>query len=279
MNKTLQDLGKSETEGEQSPEGRARKKPLDWRGSKLCEAGVSMRRLQDFLFREKAGLALDEELNEHVNNSGCTACQVRKLQLHATEPFLYDEGEGPRVHVEPVPALRERPASENSERTRQLRAQVSRKLAALLATPAEPLHLAELSKFNASVRTVGDLEARLKIVSEVNRVCRARWQRLAPEGNSKVEAAAEELTTALAKYRTKDETKRERRLEDFGLKTTAEKRAFLLYMMSSPWFLHPQGEATWSEKPSGSPKGRRTVVLYMDVLSQARLPIPELVHV
>ena len=80
---------------------------------------------------------------------------------------------------------------------KSLRAEVTRKLASLVASPAEPLSLTFLQEMAESVVVAIDAEERSEVAQKIMRICDARWRRLASELQSAVEGVAEQLLTIL----------------------------------------------------------------------------------
>ncbi len=277
MNKTLREGQKDRVEEEELLAKRSGRAPhLETRGE--CPAGITKKQLKEFLFREHAGTKVDERVREHVDRGACPVCRKRIVHFKATEPFLYGEEQLPAPHVEVIDE-----ESEESLRNKELIVELSRQMAAAMATPTEPFSLDYLLVMNARVRTTSDKEGRRLIAGEVVETCQARWRRLKSDNQPNIEAAAARLMTLISAYRS-DSGRTEVTLDELRL-TPADENAFLLYMMTQAWFIHPEGESTWDVKyESGDPanignqendddatsqKQHRRVVLLLDVLKQA----------
>lgn len=245
----------------------------------VCSNGITRAQLRDYLFRLRRDVLNDaaRELERHIQ-AGCEACRGQIVEIEAGEAILRGEEE-PRPPVN-VKVIRKVP-NEHLKRE-ALVAELSRKLARELAGPAKSFTLEELSVMNAQIRTVSDTEKRKRIAERVVAACRARWDRLKSGAglDAEVEDAAARLYTHIRTYHA-DPTKRFLRVEKLGLneKKTCD---LLLYLMTSMWFLYPEGANTWdlsaasrtvipnaAEQQQGRAEPTGTVVFDLAVLKQA----------
>lgn len=248
----------------------------------ICAQGITRAQLKDYLFRRRSAAELDasgKAVHEHVM-TGCAGCDQQIIEIDASDPFLRGEPDlHPAVNVKVV-----RKQPDERLKREALIAELSRKLAAELATPAKSFPLEELSAMNTQIRTVSDTEKRRTIAQRVVDACQARWQRVkAGSGlDPEIEAAAGKLFTFIHTYDGQPE-KRECSIEELGITGETRIPDFLLYMMTSAWFVHPEGENTWDLKSISSNSGteisasaetlnsppRRTVIFDLQVLKQA----------
>jgi hypothetical protein len=224
-----------------------------------CPAGITRTELKHYLFQKQAGAKVDERVRQHVEQNPCGACLKRIAELKATEPFLYGEERLPVPDVEVVDESK-------SGKNKQILAEISEQMAAILASPTEPFTLDFLSHLNKKVRITTNPAMRHRIAAEVAGTCEARWRRLNPEIKPKMETAAAKLMTLISKHQFAG--KGEATLEDLGL-ITDQGRVFLHYMMTNAWFLHPDGESVWELAPVQAAGAGRSFYLRLPVLKQA----------
>jgi hypothetical protein len=187
----------------------------------VCPADISTLRLRTFLFNLKDGLEVDPLVSDHVAK-GCVVCDSRRKLMYATIPYLQDKlpqrflareemplrpkrlqgQQGSTSAANPAQSETSMEASAGSGLSvpgdlKSLRAEVTRKLASLVASPAEPLSLTFLQEMAESVVVAIDAEERSEVAQKIMRICDARWRRLASELQSAVEGVAEQLLTIL----------------------------------------------------------------------------------
>jgi hypothetical protein len=280
---TGQPAGPAEAEKPAHPPGGSL---LDPKATLVCSAGITPLQLREFLFNLHDELEVDPAVSEHVA-SGCASCDRRRKLMYATTPYLQNKLP-PKFSAEEMPA-RPRPLSTPESlaqaastdapvpagNLKQLKTEISRRLADLLATPAEPLALDKLEKLARDVFTAVDQAERVELVEKVTSICNGRYARLAPELRAEVEQAAEQLLTALTnKYSLAaqlwepepaivNHDARRPPPEKDPEATERKHAALLTYLMTRAWFLNAEGKAAWGiHSPGGS------VVLYFDVLSE-----------
>jgi hypothetical protein len=183
------------------------------------------------------------------------------IEVESSEPFL--RGEEQDLPVIAIETVRKQPDEQIRRET--LAAEISRQLAAALASPAKPFSLTDLSDMNSKIRNISDsnTERRKALAAEVAQACNARWQRIQtnPELYAAIEAAAGNLFSQIRKFDGTPGTE-ELDILQLGMEEDEKKRTFLLYMMTSTWFLNPEGEGTWKLTDGG-------VVFFLNVLKNA----------
>ncbi len=218
-----------------------RRTPISDSVKRACARAITRNQLKEYLFRRRAGAELPAEIEvvqEHLPY--CPACQMRLAEIEDAEAFLEGEADSvPAVIVEFVDKL---PVDFQREK---LVAEVSRKLAAVLATPSVSFSLDDLAAMNANIRTVGNTARRRAIATDVLNACEARWRRLDGEKRESVEPAAAKLMTLISDREEQRRANEDADVSQLGITGERQARDFLLYMMTKMYFLNPDGETTW----------------------------------
>lgn len=257
-----------------------------------CGNDISVGKLRIYLFNLKDGLDVDPSIHRHILE-GCPSCKIRQRQLEATTPYLRGWLEPKFMAKEEMPP-RPDPAARRAQAENRnpiqpgsgaasvqhprspgsSTADLCRKLAKLLSSPAAPLRIDMLDEWNRHVRLIEPPAERAAFAQEIAEKCDGRWRRMEGDLQSLAKSAAEQLLTALwggeARF-VPDDSERNpthdvRRLPAALAGEEAE-RAFLVYMMARRWFLNADGEGVWGLAGSGSDEPH--VVLYFDVLRKA----------